>query len=79
MSQSILQAVVVGNAPAPTNQEPIKIALRNPNGSPYNPETGANAPLTGYVDVLPGSVSATDTLLTAIAKLEARIEALEAP
>jgi hypothetical protein len=41
-------------------------------------QTGANIVLTGYVPVT-GNILATDTLNEAIAKFEARIEALETP
>ena len=41
--------------------------------------TGADVVLTGYADVAADDVEATDTVNAAIAKLEARIAALETP
>lgn len=42
-------------------------------------DTGADVVLTGYTAVAAANVAATDTVNAALAKLEARIVALEAP
>lgn len=76
MTQSILQAVVVGQTTPPANVSQVKIALLNPDGTPY---TVAAAPMTGYVAVTAGPVLAADSIRAAIAKLEARIVELETP
>lgn len=73
----MLQATLVEKAEVEPNHTPIKIALFNPDGTPYK-DSGATAALTGYAGVEAGPVAASDTVLSAIAKLEARIEALEA-
>ena len=74
----VLQAVVVAQAAATNDQTPMKIALFNPDGTPYA-DAGANAKLDGYTEVAGAPVTATDSVLTAIAKLEARVEELENP
>ena len=52
-------------------------ALENGGGGGGDAPTGADVVLTGYTAEDAGEVSATDTANAAIAKLEARIAALE--
>ncbi len=77
------QAVVTSQTSIDSSQVVEPIALFNADGTPValdamQLQTGADVVLTGYVPVT-GDILATDTLNEAIAKFEARIEALETP
>lgn len=81
--QVVTQAIVVeGRAPR-RNMTYERISLFDVNGDPISltpaaPQTGATVPLTGYAAHAVGNVAAGDSANVAIAKLEARIAALEA-
>jgi len=77
------QAVLTDQAAVDTSKVLEPLALFNADGTPVDLatlqlQTGDNILLTGYVPVT-GDILATDTLNEAIAKFEARIEALETP
>lgn len=58
-----------------------RVAFLDASGNPINPshpDTGASVLMTGYTAHAVGSVAAGDTANVAVAKLEARIAALEA-
>jgi hypothetical protein len=77
MGQKVTQAVVVPTTTQNPTQGTELIQLFNPDGTAF----GVDNPdmiMTGYTAHAAGNVAATDTLLVAIAKLEARIATLEA-
>jgi hypothetical protein len=79
-AQKVTQALVVTGPINPT-QDVERIALFNSDGTPVTfdgTETGAQVLMTGYTAQSAGNVAATDTVNHAVAKLEARIAALEA-
>jgi hypothetical protein len=81
--KTIKQAVVTDQTSIDTSQVVELIALFNSDGTQVDLDAlqvqdGDNILLTGYVPVT-GDILATDTLNEAIAKFEARIEALETP
>jgi len=78
IDQAIQQAVLT-SLPAPNpNTTTVRLAVFNADGSPASlPGSGAQMKLTGYTSGSAGNVSATDSVNAAIAKLEARIAALE--
>lgn len=75
------QVVPVTAAAARPGQPFEKMAFFGSNGLPLTgvgvPDTGVTVKLTGYAPHAAGAVSATDTVNDAIAKLEARVVALE--
>jgi len=74
-----LKVVTGMTTPAP-NTMSTAVALFDETGSPLSlPPVGSDVLLTGYTAGTAGDVAATDTLAEAIAKLEARIVALENP
>jgi hypothetical protein len=78
--QKIMQAVVIDRPAMTDGQMALQLSLFNPDGTPatVTPQTGANVKLTGFTTGAAGAVAATDTINQAIAKLQARIVALEA-
>lgn len=83
-SQIPLQGVVSDQASMNPKQQSVRFALFKEDGSPVDlgsvgtEPTGAQVVLTGYSGQSAANVAATDTINHAIAKLEARIAALEA-
>jgi chromosome segregation ATPase len=71
------RAVVTENLSSLGNRYTAKIALVTEEGDLWSP-SGTNIVMTGYAPVAADDVEETDTLLEAIAKLEARVAALEA-
>lgn len=79
-SQITQQAVVVPQTTMRTDMTSAQISLFDQSGDPITFDvlpTGDDVLLTGYVDATAGDVAPTDTLNEALAKLEARIVALE--
>lgn len=77
----VVQAVVVDQSELTGSQFPMQLALFTPDGDAISiaPDTGATVKLTGFTTGTAGSVAATDTVNQALAKLQARIVALETP
>lgn len=85
MHQKVETAIVVSNGEIDPSQASTQLALFTTAGAPINldetdavPQTGANVLLTGYTAGAADDVEATDTVNAALAKLEARIAAVEA-
>lgn len=83
-SQLIEQAIVVSSKTSLSpDRKTTQLALFDTSGDPVtyatedHTHTGDEVIMTGYVGVSADAVAATDDVLTAIAKLEARISALE--
>lgn len=77
-SQSVTQAILVSQSKLSKTQSIEQFALFDSAGVPITPYNPTKIVLTGYTSHAVGAISATDTLLIAIAKLEARIAVLEA-
>jgi hypothetical protein len=78
-NQKTTQAVVATQPALNDHHGVEQIALFDSAGNPIPlPQTAATFLLTGYTAHAVGNVAAGDTLLVAIAKLEARIAVLEA-
>jgi len=77
-NQMVKQAIIVEQASMAKHNTAAQIALFDENGDPVkiNPN-GEEIVLTGYESGEAGEVAASDTVNEAIAKLEARIAALE--
>ena len=83
LNQAVTQAVVTTQSEINQSQVTERIAFFDEDGNPVNvadaaAPTGASVTLTGYESGSSGDVAATDSVNAAIAKLEARIAALEA-
>jgi len=82
-NQTVRQGILVERNTPVANQLFMKVCLFNEDGEPIvdlataAPDTGAEVLLTGYTPVAADDVAAADTVNAAIAKLEARIAALE--
>lgn len=70
------RAVVTRNLDNLKNRYTCTLALVDSTGALWSP-AGSEVSLTGYTAVAADDVEATDTINAAIAKLEARIAALE--
>ena len=77
--QNHTQTIVVSDESLDPNMMVQRTAFFNADGTPLNldDQTGAEVILTGYSAESAAAVAATDTANEAIAKLEARIVALE--
>lgn len=63
------------NSRATSTQQPMLITLVDENGDSFSANSVA---MTGYTSQSAGNVAPTDTVAEAIAKLEARVAAIEA-
>jgi hypothetical protein len=72
----VQRAVVVDNVTGMKDRTTMRLALVNESGAVWSPDA-ANIKLTGYTSGSADNVSAADSVNAAIAKLEARIAALE--
>lgn len=77
-NQMAVQAVVVPRDTYNNAQTPMRLALFSEDGTPINLKSGSDVVLTGYTEQSAGPVQESDSVIQAIAKLEARITALEA-
>lgn len=71
------RAIVTRNLNNLRDRYTCTLALVDDTGAVWSP-SGSEVKLTGYTAVAAGNVAASDTVIAAIAKLEARIAALEA-
>lgn len=84
-NQAVVQSVVVAQSALDPSQTVQKLALFNEDGETLEVTdlaagvTGADIVLTGYEAVTGDDLAATDTVNAALAKLEARVAALESP
>ena len=83
LNQAVTQAVVTTQSEINQSQVTERIAFFDEDGNVVDvtgggSATGASVVLTGYESGSSGDVAATDSVNAAIAKLEARIAALEA-
>lgn len=78
--QKVMPAVIDQGGQIDPNQTQLRLALFDMAGNPIDltTDTGAEVLLTGYTPHAVGAVIATDSVNIAIAKLEARVAALEA-
>lgn len=72
------RAIVTRNLNKPNNRYTCTLALVDDTGEAWAP-SGAEVKLTGYTTGTAGSIADTDTINQALAKLEARVDALENP
>jgi hypothetical protein len=79
LHQAVRQAMVHEQAAIDQHQSVENFVLFGPDGSPLIfPQTADDLPMTGYVMAsAAAAVSASDSTLEAIAKLEKRIDVLE--
>lgn len=82
MAKVTRQLVVVPNASWAPTQVSEEVGLFNADATPISlaaltVQTADDILMTGYASGVAGDISPTDTINEALAKLEARIEALE--
>lgn len=79
-NQKVMKAVVDTGGHIDPSQVTMRLALFDVDGDPIDlgdVPTGAEVKLTGFVPGAAGAVAAADSVNQAIAKLQARIVALE--